>query len=114
MRPEYHSADERANPVCLRSSALDVDMPPSGRNATAAALCLKSRCLDFQAWIFKRRHLDCKMRIRPPGIRCPKCHQRIEADKGVCDCKELHRRSAYDEARARRKLVPLYRPPNMR
>jgi hypothetical protein len=57
----------------------------------------------------KSRHMDFKTRIR-----CPKGNECFEAGESFCYCKELHRRSAYDEARERRGLAPLYCPPSMR
>ena len=47
-------------------------------------------------------------------MQCPDCKERFEAGKSVCYCEELHRRRTYDEERARRGLLPLYRPPSMR
>ncbi len=47
-------------------------------------------------------------------MQCPRCHERLEAGTGSCYCNELHRRTAYDQERERRGLVPLYRPPSMR
>jgi hypothetical protein len=46
-------------------------------------------------------------------MQCPDCKERFEAGKSVCYCEELHRRRTYDEERARRGLLPLYRPPSM-
>jgi hypothetical protein len=47
-------------------------------------------------------------------LQCPACKECIGPRKGACYCEELHRRKAYDKARARRGLAPLYRPPSMR
>jgi hypothetical protein len=45
-------------------------------------------------------------------MQCTECKEHCEA--GKCYCEELRRRRAYDAERARRGLVPLYRPPSMR
>jgi hypothetical protein len=45
-------------------------------------------------------------------LQCPECKEHREA--GKCYCEELRRHKAYDTERARRGLVPLYRPPSMR
>ena len=62
----------------------------------------------------KAAHTGCAHSGFKTRLQCPDCKERFEAGKGMCYCNELHRRTAYDQERARKGLAALYRPPSMR